>query len=298
MTSQDADDILRDIVHKLAEKKMRASDLFRKIDVSGDGTLEADELKAGFRDLGFALTDEEFATIVPRFDKDGGGDVSLREFERAMKAAEKLGPKKREETKEPVKPVKKKQGLTEEDREEFRQIFCLFKQLCRQEVDDDGNELPLVTPDNADKDGIKVHELEQLLETVGMKTSPQEFQAMVEAVDKNGDGEISFEEFVDQMARRVQVPHHPDEISAAFQAFSRKAPEGLIRVQDLRNALSTYMHKELSPGEVEELLSYYKDSFVRIPDSDQDYFNFQDYIELMAPDAAPIVTEGGADSAS
>jgi calmodulin len=281
----DADDILRDIVAKLAEKKMRASDLFRKIDASGDGSLEADELKAGFRDLGFTLSDEEFAVIMPRFDKDGGGDVSLREFERAIKAAEKLGPKKREETKEVVKP-KKKQGLTDEDREEFRQIFCLFKQLCRQEVDEDGNEMPLITPDVNDNDGIKVHELEQLLETVGMRTSPQEFQAMVLAVDKNGDGEINFEEFCDQMAKRVQVPHHPDEIGAAFQAFARKAPEGLIRVQDLRNALTTYMHKELSPAEVEELLSYYKDSFVRVPDSDHEYFNYQDYIELMAPDAS------------
>lgn len=293
MTSvnNDADDILRDIVTKLAEKKMRASDLFRKIDTSGDGSLEADELKGGFRDLGFNITDEEFAVIYPRFDKDGGGDVSLREFERGFKAAEKLGPKKREETKEVAKP-KKKQGLTDEDREEFRQIFCLFKQLCRQEVDEEGNELPLVTPEN-DEGGIKVHELEQLLETVGMRTSPQEFEAMVKAVDKNGDGEINFEEFCDQMAKRVQVPHQPDEISAAFAAFARKAPDGLIRVQDLRNALTTYMHKELSPAEVEELLSYYKDSFVRVPDSEHEYFNFQDYIELMAPEGA-TEAEGAA----
>lgn len=280
---------MRCIVEKLNERKLRATDLFRKIDTSGDGTIEADELRQGFADLGFMITSEEFAVIMPRFDRDGGGDVSLREFERAIKAAEKLGPRKKDGAKEDKTP-KKKKGITEEDRLEFRQIFCLIKQLCRQELDEDGNEMPIVKAETDDDSGIKVHELEQLLETVGMKTTPGEFAEMIEDLDADNNGEVNFEEFCDQMAKRVQVVHHPDEIAAAFKSFARKAPDGLIRVTDLRNGLSTYMHRELSLAEVEDVMSYYKDSFFRIPDCPDEYFNYQGYIDLMT--VAPAEGDG------
>merc|ERR1719258_385786 len=101
-----------------------------RVDKDGDGSLDADELRAGLADMGFKATDAEFSVIMARVDKDGGGDVSLKEFDRAIKAAEKLPKKKVEE----VVVQKKKQGITAEDREEFRQIFCLFKQLTKKEV--------------------------------------------------------------------------------------------------------------------------------------------------------------------
>eukprot|EP00927_Polykrikos_kofoidii_P028171 TRINITY_DN24637_c0_g1_i1.p1 TRINITY_DN24637_c0_g1~~TRINITY_DN24637_c0_g1_i1.p1 ORF type:complete len:332 (-),score=90.72 TRINITY_DN24637_c0_g1_i1:176-1084(-) len=285
----DADDVLRALMEVLTAKKVRPAELFRKIDTSGDGSLEADELRQGFADMGFKTTDEEFAAIMPRFDKDGGGDVSLREFERAMKAAEKLGPPRRKEVVEEEVVKKKKQGLTEEDKEEFRQIFCLFKQLCRKELDEDGNELPLVQWD--DSGSISKDELEELLETVGMKVAAGDLEMMVSELDKNGDGEIDFHEFCENMSKRVQVPHAPEEIENSFKLFARKAPEGMIRVDDLRNALTTYMHKELSLTEIDALLHYYKDGFVKLPGSEHDYFNYQDYVELMAPVSGPIEGE-------
>lgn len=68
-----------------------------------------------------------------------------------------------------------------------------------------------------------------------------------------------------------------------FKAFARNAPEGFIRVEDLRNALTTYMHKDLSLSEVNELLQHYQDCFVRLPGYDCDFFHYQDYIDLMSP---------------
>jgi len=275
-----ADDLLRLLCEKLAEKRMRASDLFRKIDTSGDGSLEASELREGFAEMGFRPSDEEFKLLMPRFDKDGGGDVSLREFDRAIKDAEKLGPRKKKEAIVEVIP-KKKQGLTAEDKEEFRQIFCLFKQLCRAETDEDGNELPMTDFDESGT--ISIDEMEQLLETVGMKVSPEELQIMIAEIDKDGDGQINFQEFCDKMSTKVQVPYEPEDIGKAFKAFSHKAPDGLIRVEDLRNALTTYMHKDLTPADVEDLLRYYKDCYVKVPGSDGEFFNYQDYIEIMTP---------------
>lgn len=273
----DADEVMRCLVERLAERRMRASDLFKKIDSSGDGLVDAEELKSGLADMGFKTTEAEFAVIMSRVDKDGGGDVSLKEFDRALKAAEKLPPRKKVE--EVVIP-KKKQGITAEDREEFRQIFCLFKQLTKKELSNDGEEV-LVPMD--DSGHISVDELEQLLEGVGMKLRQDDLQHMIRDLDKDGNGDIDFEEFCDAMSKEIQVDHDPEEITRCFKAFARNAPEGYIRVEDLQNALTTYMHKELTLTDVSDLLSHYQDCFVRFPGLDHDLFNYQDYIDLMSP---------------
>lgn len=275
MAAVDADDIMRNLSSLLKKKRMRASDLFKKIDSSGDGSLEGPELREGLKQLGLETTDTEFEIIMARLDKDGGGDVSLKEFDRAMKAAEKLPPKKREEG------TKKKQGLTDEDREEFRQIFCLFKQLCRQRASAAAGEVALVEWD--DTGSISVEELETLLETVGLRLDSTELNAMVREIDLDGSGDIDFQEFCETMTKKIQVDYPPEHIGAAFKAFAKNAPEGLIRVHDLREALRTYMHKELIDAEIDGLLLHYKDCFVKPLGSDQEYFNYQDYIDLMSP---------------
>jgi len=284
----DADEVLRGLVEYLKNKHMKASDFFRKIDADEGGSVDPKELQQGLKDFGFRMTEEEFKALLSKIDKDGGGDISIREFERAMKAAEKLPKPKRKETlQEPVQRVKT--GLTPDDYEDFRQIFCLFKQLCRTTVDEEGREVPLVDWD--DSGGIMVDELEQLLETVGMKLNPKELQDMIRDIDRDGNGEIDFEEFCDKMKRDIDIPYEPDDIAASFKAFARNTPEGYIRVRDLKNALKTYMHKDLTDVEVEELLHYYKDCFVRLPGHSEDLFNYQEYIDIMAP-MVPHENEG------
>lgn len=276
-----ASEILRCLAVKIKEGGMRAGDLFRKIDKDGGGDISAVELRDGLlAQLKYTLSDEELALLMLRLDKDGGGDISLKEFDRAMKAAEKLPPPKPKVAAVEVVEVKKAQGLTAEDKEEFRQIFCLFKQLCRKKVEDDGKEVLVAWDDTG---GIRVDELEQLLETVGMHITPDELDNMISEVDTDGNGEIDFQEFCDSMSKRIQVPYSPDDITKAFKAFARNAPEGMIRVKDLGNALKTYMHKDLTSAEVEELMVFYKDCFVTLPGHDCEFFNYQDYIDIMSP---------------
>lgn len=250
-------------------------DLFKTIDADGGGSISAQELRAGLIEFGLKASDQEFAAVMAKMDKDGGGDVSLKEFEKAIRYAEKLPVVKKKEKRKPG-------GMTTEDKEEFRQIFCLFKQLCRareqgqQDVDPD-----LVEWDESG--GISVEELEQLLETVGMKLNKLELDAIIREIDSDGNGQIDFQEFCDCMTKKIQVDFTPEEIGKSFKSFARNAPEGMIKVTDLRNALTTYMHKDLVDAEVDELLLHYADSFVRLPGQDTEYFNYQDYIDLMSP---------------
>jgi len=177
--------------------------------------------------------------------------------------------------------VQKPTGLTSDDINEFRQIFCLFKQLCRKEFCDGTQKGDLVEWD--DTGSISVDELEQLLETVGMRLTQKELKAMVKDIDLDGDGEIDFHEFCEKMTQKIQVSQSPEEITKSFKSFARNAPDGYIRVKDLREALCVHMHKDLCPGEVEALLLHYKDCFVKLPGHEHEYFHYQDYIDLMTP---------------
>eukprot|EP00913_Durusdinium_trenchii_P016213 g15237.t1 len=131
-------DLMKSVAELLKRKRLRASDLFKKIDSSGDGNVTGEELRMGLHDLGFKLSDADLASIMAVIDKDGGGEVSVKEFDRAMRAAEKLPSKKEKHDaglgldEELSKGIPaKKAGITEEEKEEFRQIFCLFKQLTQ-----------------------------------------------------------------------------------------------------------------------------------------------------------------------
>jgi len=280
--TSEAEDLMKSLSDTLKKKRLRASDLFKKIDSSGDGNVSGAELRAGLADLGFKLSDSDLASIMSVIDKDGGGEVSVKEFDRALRAAEKLPSKKTKAEAEVVKAKKARGGITDEDKEEFRQIFCLFKQLSQaraEGVSDDS--VGLTSWD--DTGTISVDDLEQLLETVGMKLSPAQMTSMLQEIDADGSGDVDFQEFCGTMTKKIQIDHEPEDVSRAFKAFARNAPEGMIKVKDLRNALKTYMHKELLDAEVEQLLLHYKDSFVTVPGSDEQYFRYQNYIDLMAP---------------
>lgn len=281
------DGVMRMLVNRLKAKGMKSVDLFKSIDVSGDGSISPEELRVGLNKIllseGGEITDHEFAAVMLRIDRDGGGEVSLKEFERAMKAAERLPQNKKKDIRQVE--VKRKQGLTVEDKEEFRQMFCLFKQLSQsRQSAASGLDEKIDIIDWNDSGGISVNDLEMLLETVGMKLSHEELQAMIREIDKDGNGEIDFQEFCETMTKKIELDHAPEEVASSFKAFSKSAPEGLIKVRDLRNSLITYLHREgVSVQEVDELLMNYRDCYITLPGSDVEYFNYQDYVDLMTP---------------
>ncbi|CAK9075864.1 unnamed protein product [Durusdinium trenchii] len=243
-----AEDLMKSVAELLKRKRLRASDLFKKIDSSGDGNVTGEELRMGLHDLGFKLSDADLASIMAVIDKDGGGEVSVKEFDRAMRAAEKLPSKKEKHELSKGIPAKKA-GITEEEKEEFRQIFCLFKQLTQARSAAGADENVALTAWN-ETGHIGADDLETLLEAVGLKLSPLQMEAMIGEIDVDGNGEIDFGEFCNSMARRMS---------------------------------STYMHAEVSDSQVEELLQHYKECFVSTPESEWEFFKYKDYIDLMSP---------------
>lgn len=83
------DGVLHAIFLKMEQKRIRAIDLFRKIDKSADGSVSLDEFREGLEWMGSMPSDKEYQAIMGRLDKDGSGGVTLKEFDRAIKAVER-----------------------------------------------------------------------------------------------------------------------------------------------------------------------------------------------------------------
>jgi Ca2+-binding EF-hand superfamily protein len=80
-----ADRIFHQMWQTLTLKGMRVTSLFHHCDADGSGEIELDELRQGMDDLlGIKLTEAEFASISQVADKDGSGDISVKELVRIV----------------------------------------------------------------------------------------------------------------------------------------------------------------------------------------------------------------------
>eukprot|EP00095_Tigriopus_kingsejongensis_P010067 maker-scaffold1953_size24025-snap-gene-0.3 protein:Tk10067 transcript:maker-scaffold1953_size24025-snap-gene-0.3-mRNA-1 annotation:"Calmodulin" len=124
--------------------------------------------------------------------------------------------------------------LPEEKIQEYREIFSFF-----------------------DRDGggtITSVELGQVMRTFGWTPTEGDLQEMINEIDQDGNGCISFNEFVYLMTKNVHEDGDiEEEIREAFRVFDREG-HGFITVPDLCQVLTTLGDK-LTEEESEELIS-------------------------------------------
>ena len=80
-----------------------------------------------------------------------------------------------------VKQQQRRPGLTDDEVEELRQAFDLF--------DTDGSGT------------IDPKELRAAMQSLGFETKNQTIYQMIQDIDKDGDGDVDFDEFLDLMTR-------------------------------------------------------------------------------------------------
>ena len=59
--------------------------ILKRMDIDGSKSLDYFEFKEGMRKLGLDLSEEDMATIMATFDRDGSGRISTEEFFRALR---------------------------------------------------------------------------------------------------------------------------------------------------------------------------------------------------------------------
>eukprot|EP01083_Nonionella_stella_P242036 844632_1 len=133
---------------------------------------------------------------------------------------------------------KQKRRLTQEEVDEYREAFSLF------DKDGDGS--------------ISADELGIVVRTIGMNPTELEVQDMMKELDKNKDGVIEFDEFLDMMSQ-MDDPD-PNEIRKMFRKFDTDGSGGLS-LQELRHGI-----KSLGVGVTDEEL----DEMLRDADTNRD----------------------------
>ncbi|XP_064652367.1 neo-calmodulin-like [Lineus longissimus] len=101
---------------------------------------------------------------------------------------------------------------------------------------------------------ITATEIGTVLRSLNMNPSEQELAAMIQEVDKDGNGTIEFPEFLDMMARQKAKDSKltEDDIVQAFKMFD-KDNNGFISLTELRDIMTT-LGEALTTKELEAMV--------------------------------------------
>lgn len=133
---------------------------FSLFDKDGDGDISVKELGTVMRSLGQNPSDQELDEMIREVDVDGNGTIDFEEFLQMM--ARKM-----------------KETDTEQ---EIREAFSIF--------DRDSNGY------------ITASELKYVMSNLGEKLTDEEVEEMIKEADIDGDGMINYDEFVEMMTKK------------------------------------------------------------------------------------------------
>ena len=122
---------------------------------------------------------------------------------------------------------------------------------------------------------ITSDELEKFYENLGEKLTKAELQDMINEVDIEGNGTITFEGFKELMDRKFRSDDVEEELIEAFKKFDQDN-NGLIGPEDVFNLLQSF-GQDITINEAEEM--------VKNVDLDQDGFvNYQEFVKMIFTD--------------
>ena len=110
-----------------------------------------------------------------------------------------------------------KNGLTADEVIEIKEAFDLF---------------------DSDKSGqIDTNELKQALQNLGIDAKNQTLQNMLADIDKNGSGDIDFDEFIDMMTAKMSDKDTREDLQKVFDLFLGDDDADKIEIKHLKRVV-------------------------------------------------------------
>ena len=126
-----------------------------------------------------------------------------------------------------------KNGLTEDEVLEIKEAFDLF---------------------DTDKSGeIDVNELKQALLNLGIDTKNQTLQNMLADIDKNGDANIDFDEFINMMTAKMSDKDTREDLEKVFELFLGDDNSDKIELKHLKRVCKE-LNENMSDEELNEMI--------------------------------------------
>lgn len=123
-------------------------------------------------------------------------------------------------------------GLSSDEIEEIKEAFDLF------DTDNSGT--------------ISVQELTAAMKSLGFDTKNAVIYKMIEEMDQDGNGLISFEEFLDMMTARISDKNTRDDIERVFKLFDSNR-NGFISLDDMKR-VAKELGEDISEKELQEII--------------------------------------------
>ena len=126
-----------------------------------------------------------------------------------------------------------KNGLTEDEVLEIKEAFDLF------DTDHSGE--------------IDVAELKQALMNLGIDTKNQTLQNMLADIDKNGNANIDFDEFIDMMTAKMSDKDTREDLEKVFELFLGDDDTDKIDIKHLKRVCKE-LNENMSDDELNEMI--------------------------------------------
>ena len=141
------------------------------------------------------------------------------------------------------------------------------------------------TFDIFDRDGsgsIDVHELDKVLKTLGQKIDESELQDLVTQLDKDGDGQIDFDEFASLSIISDSSADQSQDLREVFKKFDQNG-DGFIDVAEMSSQAMSILGKSLSDAEIIEMF--------RIADNDgSGHLDYDEFVKVIMAKSAEIAS--------
>ena len=149
------------------------------------------------------------------------------------------------------------------------------------------------TFDIFDRDGsgsIDLQELDKVLRTLGQNITELELQNLVTQLDKDGDGQIDFDEFASLDIISDSSENQNEDLREVFKKFDRNG-DGFIDVAEMSSQAMSILNKSLSDAEIIEMF--------RIADNDGNgQLDYDEFVKVIMAKSAELASSDAANGSN